>query len=62
MALDFPNSPVDGSYHTDSTGGRWQYAATTLSWTRVGIPAYTGTITVGTKLLTFSDGVLLSVA
>jgi len=61
MALNFPNSPTNGDYYTDGTGSRWQYQAATLSWTRVGPAAYTGTITVGTQQLTFSDGILLSV-
>ena len=61
MARDFPNSPSDGDYFTDTTGQRWFYEAATLSWTKVGPAAYTGNLVVGTQTLSFKDGVLLSV-
>ena len=61
MPLDFPNSPTDGDYYTDTSSQRWHYQASTTSWTRVGPAAYTGTIVVGTQTLTFDKGVLLSV-
>ena len=61
MALNFPNSPTDGDYYTETTGQRWLFQASTLCWTRVGPAAYTGTLVVGTQTLTFSDGVLLTV-
>ena len=61
MPLDFPNSPTDGDYYTDTTNHRWHYQASTLSWTRVGPAAYSGNLVVGTQTLSFKDGVLLSV-
>ena len=61
MAFDFPNSPTDDDYFTDTSGQRWLYEGSTTSWTRVGPAAYTGTIVVGTQTLTFDKGVLVSV-
>jgi hypothetical protein len=61
MAFNYPNSPTDGDYFTDAEGQRWLYEASTTSWTKVGVAAYTGTVAVGTQTLTFDDGVLLTV-
>ena len=61
MAIDFPNSPADGDYFTDTFGQRWLYEASTTCWTKVGPAAYTGTVVVGTQNLAFDDGVLLTV-
>ncbi|MCE2836697.1 MAG: hypothetical protein LW834_07015 [Cyanobium sp. 49614_E6] len=37
MALNFPDSPVDGASYTDVTSGKtWVYEAATTSWTQTG--------------------------
>jgi len=61
--LDFPNTPADGSIHTDGLGQRWQYDARVNSWTVLGGPVgFTGTVAVGSQTLHFSAGILSSVA
>ena len=61
MAFNFPDSPTDAQDFTDSTGQRWIYETATRSWTKVGPAAYTGTVTVGTQVLTFDKGILVTV-
>lgn len=62
-SLDFPSTPANGFIHTDSLGQRWQYDSTFNAWTPMGGPVgYTGTVVVGTKTLTFADGILRGVA
>lgn len=62
--INFPTSPADGDTYTDPAGYQWtcQIFNGAVTWSKLSTIGYTGTVTAGTKTLTFDAGVLIAVA